>query len=115
MDLDQVLPLLPVNDYVLPGLFLLLVMGAAPLLLVYALLARPDWPRVESFFRWSPYYWAWTGSVLLIAVLAVWLVVEVLMIGMYPITIVTAVQGAAILASAMLPGVRREYRIQRPG
>ncbi len=53
MDLDQVLPLLPVNDYVLPGLFLLLVMGAAPLLLVYALLARPDWPWIERFFRWS--------------------------------------------------------------
>ena len=44
LQITDVLPLLPVPNYVLPGLFLLFAMGLAPLLLIYALLARPTWP-----------------------------------------------------------------------
>jgi len=42
LQMTEVLPSLPVPDFKLPGLFLLVVMGAAPLLLVYGLLARPS-------------------------------------------------------------------------
>ena len=56
LQMAEVLPLLPVPNYVLPGLFLLFVMGLVPLLLIYGLLARPAWPWIErsngSHARW---------------------------------------------------------------
>jgi len=109
MGVDIVLPQLPVPDFLLPGLFLLAVMGLAPLLLAFALLFRPRWALPASFFRWGKAYWAWTGTIVLEIVLAAWLLVEVLLIGIFPITVVTAVLGALILFLALLPGVRKHY------
>jgi len=110
LGVDIVLHQLPVRSYILPGLFLLAVMGLVPLFLVYSLLARPEWKWMDKILGWAPYHWGWTGTLLLVAVLAIWLLVEGLLIGMYPITYVTAIQGAAILLTALLPGVRRYYR-----
>ncbi|MFZ5822198.1 MAG: hypothetical protein ACOYYJ_20095 [Chloroflexota bacterium] len=110
LQMTEILPLLPVPDYTLPGLFLLFVMGLAPLFLAYALLARPNWPWAESISRWSGHHWAWTGTVALGVALALWLVVEGIMIGFeWPIQYVTAVNGIAILLLALLPPVRRHF------
>jgi len=103
------LPLLPVSDFILPGIFLLVVMGLFPLLLTYALIARPNWPWIASLFQWSKYYWAWTATLVLVAILAVWLAVEGVLIGFWPITYITAVIGLFILLLALLPGVRKFY------
>ncbi|MCB8920284.1 MAG: hypothetical protein H6662_01760 [Ardenticatenaceae bacterium] len=40
LQVTEVLPLLPVQNFVLPGLFLLFVMGVCPLSLVYSLWTR---------------------------------------------------------------------------
>jgi hypothetical protein len=119
LGMDEALPLLPVPDYTLPGLFLLLVMGLMPLLLSYGLLARPGWGRAPP--RWSGHHWAWiactaratasvTGTLALGLLLAVWLVVQGLLIGFrWPIQYVTAVNGILIIVLALLPEVRRAY------
>jgi hypothetical protein len=110
LQMTDILPRLPVPDYTLPGLFLLFVMGLAPLFLAYALLARPNWAWTESISRWSGHHWAWTGSVALGVVLALWLVVEGIMIGFeWPIQYVTAVNGILILLLALLPSVRAHF------
>ncbi|MCP4011226.1 MAG: hypothetical protein GY726_17135, partial [Proteobacteria bacterium] len=51
----HLLPLLPVSNFILPGLFLLLGMGLFPLLLTYALIARPNWTWVDALFKWGKY------------------------------------------------------------
>jgi len=43
LQLTEILPLLPVSDYILPGIFLLVMMGLVPLLLICGLLTRPKW------------------------------------------------------------------------
>jgi len=43
LDFAELLPLLPVSSFFLPGLFLLVYMSLIPLLLAYALIARPGW------------------------------------------------------------------------
>ena len=103
------LPLLPVPNFILPGLFLLVVMGIFPLLLAIALVARPNWPRIDSLFQWSRHYWAWTGTLILVVILALWLLYEVWLIGTFPITNITAVIGLLILIFALLPCVRTYY------
>ncbi len=103
------LPLLPVPNFILPGIFLVAVMGLVPLLLSYALIARPTWSWVAPLFQWSKHYWAWTATLALVAILAIWLVVEGALIGMFAITYATAVVGLLLLLFALLPGVRNFY------
>ncbi len=105
----DILPLLPVPNYVLPGIFLLVVMGLFPLMLAITLIARPTWTWANSLFQWSSHYWAWTGTLLLVAILTLWLIYEVWLIGFFPITIITAVLGLLILLFALMPGVRAFY------
>jgi hypothetical protein len=110
LQMSDVLPMLPVPDYTLPGLFLLVVMGVFPLLLTYALLTRPVWPWAEPLSRWGGHHWAWTGTLALGAVLAVWLAAQALMIGFrWPIQYVTAGNGLAIVLLALVPEVRRRF------
>jgi hypothetical protein len=113
LQMAEVLPLLHVPDYVLPGLFLLVGMGLAPLFLIYALIARPGWPWLERLFRGAKSHWAWIATLLLVAVLAAWLTLEAIMIGfIWPIQYVTAFIGLMILLFALLPPVRKFYAKQ---
>jgi hypothetical protein len=110
LQMDEILPLLPVPDYNLPGLFLFFVMGLGPLFLIYGLLARPSWAWAEALSRWSGYYWAWAGTLALGVLLAVWLVVQGLLIGFkWPIQYITAVNGLLIIVLAVAPSVRNLY------
>ena len=51
LQVADVLPLIPVPNFILPGIFLLLVMGVFPLFLAFGLIARPNWPRIDSLFN----------------------------------------------------------------
>ena len=113
LDFADMLPLLPVNDFILPGLFLTAFMGLLPLFLVYGLIARPTWQMVDKFFKWSRHYWAWTGTILLSVGIAIWLGYEGWLVGWWPITIITAVQGVLILLIALVPNVRKYYKGER--
>ena len=109
LELADALPLLPVPNYILPGIFLLIIMGLLPLLLAIALITRPSWPIFDSLFQWSKHYWAWTLTLVLVVIIAIWLAYEGLLIGLFPITNITAIVGLLILLFAMLPGVRKFY------
>lgn len=109
LGVTDVLPQLPVPNFILPGLFLLIVMGLVPILLSYALIARPEWTWVDSLFQWSQHYWAWTATLGLVVILALWLIVEGLLIGMFGITYATAVLGLFLLLFTLWPRVRRFY------
>ncbi len=110
LGLTDVLPLLPVPDYILPGLFLFFVMGLVPLLLVYGLFVRPHWSWIQPFFCWSGYYWAWTGTLGLGMTLGVWLLVQGLLIGFSSgIQHVTAATGFFIILLALTPEIKNFY------
>ncbi len=110
LQLTETLPLLPVSDFILPGIFLLVVMGLAPLLLIYGLLVRPEWKWAKRLSRWSGYHWAWIGTLGLGMILAVWLVVEGLLIGFeWAIQYITAVDGFLIILLVLIPPVRKFY------
>ncbi|MFC1603794.1 hypothetical protein ACFL5F_02095 [Planctomycetota bacterium] len=110
LQLTETLPQLPVSDYILPGIFLLIVMGFAPLVLTYGLLVRPKWRWAERLSRWSGHYWAWTGTIGLCVTMAVFLIVEGLLIGFeWAIQYITAVDGLLIILFVLVPGVRKFY------
>jgi len=105
----ELLPLLPGPNLILPGLFLLVVMGVFPLFLTYALIAHPTWGWLDRLFGWSKHHWVWTGTLVLVAIIAIWLAFESWLIGWFPITTFTAVLGLLILLLAMMPSVRNFY------
>jgi len=111
LQMGDVLPLLHIPNFILPGLFLLFVMGLAPILLTYGLLTRPQWPWLDRLFRCSGHHWSWTGSMIVGVVLVIWLAVQGIMIGFkWPVQYVTAVIGVLIILFALIPSVRRFYR-----
>ena len=110
LQLTEVLPLLPVSDYILPGLFLLVAMGLAPIALTFGLLTRPNWNWAQPLSGWSRHHWAWTGTLMLGVTLAIWLFAQGLLIGFnWPIQHITAANGALIILLALTPAVRRFY------
>jgi len=110
LQLTETLPLLPISDFILPGIFLLVVMGLAPLLLIYGLLVRPEWKWAKRLSRWSGYHWAWIGTLGLGMILAVWLVVEGLLIGFeWAIQYISVVDGFLIILLVLIPPVRKFY------
>ena len=110
LGMDVVLPRIPVPNYVLPGVFLVVVMGLLPLALAYGLLVRPSGRWAVAVSRLSGHHWAWTGALVLGVVLELWLTVQAWMIGFsWPIQFVTAGNAVAIVVLASLPAVRRRF------
>jgi hypothetical protein len=110
MQMHEVLPLLPVPDYTLPGLFLITVMGLFPLLLTFGLIKMPAWSWADTLSGWSRHYWAWTGSVGVGVVLVMWLSVQGFLIGFqWPIQYITLANGILIILVAIIPGIERFY------
>ena len=110
LQMDEVLASLPVPNYILPGLFLLFIMGFTPLFLTFCLFKRPKWTWIESIFNWSREYWALTSSLMLGIVLLIWLSVQAMMIGFkWPIQFITTANGILIVAFALSPKLRALY------
>ena len=109
LEFADLLPSLPVSNLILPGLFLLIVMGLVPLLLAYSLVAKPKWGWIDTLFSWSKQYWAWTATLILVGIIALWLAYEGWLIGWFPITYITGILGLLILLLVMLPSVRKFF------
>ncbi len=93
----------PVRDFTLPGLFLLVVYGLAPLATIYGLWALPEWGRK----------WAWRAAVGLGVVLILWVALEFWLWGWAYFSVwepIMGVLGVLILALAVAPAVRAYAR-----
>jgi len=97
---EELLPLLPASNLILPGLFLLSCMGLLPQILCYGLIARSAWSWVNKLFSWSKHHRALTGTILLVLGMVILLVYEGWIVGWWPITSITAGQGT--LSSCLL-------------
>ena len=110
MDMDSALPLLPIPDYTLPGIFILLAFFIFPLLLIYGLFTRQEWKSFQELAKWSNHHWAWVGSVILGIGLGIWLLVQAALIGFTaPIQRITALLDLSILITALMPSTRTFY------
>jgi hypothetical protein len=115
MGMSVQLERLPVPDYTLPGIFLLVVMCIFPLLLVYGLLVRSRWKLLDPVVVWSNQHWAWVGSLVLGLGVALWLAIQALYIGFSaPIQWFTAFLGLSILVTTLVTPTRKHYRWAQP-
>jgi hypothetical protein len=87
----------PFPDYRVPGLFLLAVLGAAPL-----------WVAARV---WQRKAWAWPGALMVGLVLLAWLLVEIRVVGFQndpPLQVIYGLVGAGIVILCLAPSVRED-------
>jgi hypothetical protein len=104
---------LPVDDFILPGLFLLTMMGLVPLFIAYGLWRRPEWRRIRILGHWVPRPSSvWTGAVVISLILLMWLGLEFLVFGdmaFIPIDIAMLILGIVMLGLAFVPSTRQYF------
>lgn len=112
IQMEDILHLLPVPNFILPGLFLFVVMGLLPILLSIGLIREPDWSWANKLSAWSKHYWAWTGTVAVGMTLFVWLAFQGILIGFqWPIQYATLMNGVLIVLTAIIPSIQKYYKL----
>lgn len=88
----------PFNNYLLPGILLLIVLGIYPLIIAIGLLRNK--------------YWGWMGSSYLGIALLIWIIVEIMVIGYQadpPLQLIYGLLSIIILILVYLPGTKNHF------
>jgi hypothetical protein len=94
----EALPL--VNNWVVPGLILLVGFGIGSLVVGYGIAFRPRWPWLAGLERLTKHHWSWTATIVIGAGQVLWILLEVISI---PFSILMPIFGFIGLALALLP------------
>lgn len=90
----------PFEDYLFPGILLLLILGIFPTVVAYGL--------------WRRYSWSWTGAFIVSLALIIWIGVQISMIGYRvqpPLQAIYGVLGIIILFTLLSAGCRKVFKI----
>jgi len=89
----------PFDNFFIPGLILLTILGIFPVVVFYGIWMRADW--------------AWTGALLVSTALIAWIGFEILMVGYHddpPLQLIYGLLGLILLGLVILPSVHRALR-----
>ncbi len=100
----------PFQNYLLPGLILLLLLGVFPAFVGIGLWARPDWAWAQRLNLYQDRHWAWTFALYLGFMLILWIDVQVMLIGYQNLLqTIYALLGVLLLILALWPPVMRYF------
>ncbi len=101
----------PFTDFLVPGIILFLVLGLTPILLVVALLKKPENKITEYFNFFKDMYWAWSFSIYVAFALIIWIQVETIFVqGVGWLQTFYMLYAIPIIFVALLPQVRAIYK-----
>jgi hypothetical protein len=105
----------PVSDFLLPGLFLLVVYAVGSMVLIVGLLWRPAPGVLRRIDATLHHHWAWVGTIAMGATLVAWIVYELTAFSermvLQPVLLLV---GAAMVAICAVPSIRRYCAIPSP-
>lgn len=100
----------PVSDYLLPGIFLLVVFGLVPAFTAFGLVRRSHWRLFDRLEHRFGVHWSWQATVVLAVALVLWIGFQGLYLGLDALAqVATGILGLVILGLALLPRVRHFY------
>jgi hypothetical protein len=102
----------PFHNFLIPAIFLFVVLGLAPCLLTVALVKKPESKIAQRLNLFEDLHWSWSFSVYTAFILIFWIQLEMMFIHSvswsHTFYMFLAV---AILIVAILPQVRNLYRL----
>jgi len=101
----------PFNNFLIPGIILLVILGIFPLITAYALISKWDWKAANRLNLFSEMHWSWAYSLYIGFALIIWITVEgLIMKQIAVIHVVYIILGLVIQAITVLPSVQKYYR-----
>ena len=100
----------PFENYLIPGLILLILLGLFPSWVFYSLLARSQRNQLGWLNAYKEQHWSWTASLYVGVMLVIWMDFEILWIGHRDLMqTVYALAGVAIIIFTLHPAVKKHY------
>ncbi len=105
----------PFNDFLIPGLILLIFLGIFPLFLLFGFIKKDKikWAGILNIYL--DQHWAWTYSLYLSIMLIIWINIQIIMVGYDILQSVYSLYGVVILILTLLPGVKAYFSLDRNG
>ncbi|TGE32210.1 hypothetical protein [Desulfosporosinus sp. Sb-LF] len=103
----------PFNNFLIPGIILLAILGIIPLITSYALITKRYWKAADSLNIFTEMHWSWAYSFYIGFALIIWITVECYFVKqIILIHVVYIFIGLIIQALSVLPSVQKYYRVR---
>ena len=101
----------PFNSYLIPGIILFSVLGLIPLLLIIALLKKPESKLAERINLFRDMHWSWTFSIYIAIMLIGWIQIQMVILqSVHWLHTFYMFYAVAIIIIALLPTTRILYK-----
>lgn len=101
------------HNFIIPGIFLIVVWGAGSFIVLLGLWLHPQKPAFDLVTRWTREHWAWTLCVGLGMGLLIWLTYQVFTLPeIAPVQFILYALAILAVAIPLLPGMRAYYRLR---
>jgi hypothetical protein len=102
----------PFPNFLIPAIFLFVVLGLAPCLLTNALVKKPESKIAQRLNLFKDMHWAWSFSIYIGLILILWIQLEMMFIhSVHWSHTFYMFLAVAILVVAILPQVRNLYKL----
>jgi hypothetical protein len=102
----------PFENFLIPGIILLVTFGLFPIYIIYSLVRRPDSNILQKLNLFHDYHFSWTFSVYLGFALIIWINIQTLIFN--DVDIIHTVYssfGILIVCIALLPKTRQSFKL----
>jgi hypothetical protein len=100
----------PFNDFLIPGIVLLIVFGIIPALVIYAMIKRTVCPVLEKMNIMYDHHFSWTFTVYIGIAQIIWIDLQTFFINAVDlIHLIYSGIGIAIVCIAFLPATRKHF------
>ncbi|MFC1731094.1 hypothetical protein ACFL6I_12240 [candidate division KSB1 bacterium] len=101
----------PFNSFFIPGVILFSVLGLIPLLLIIALLKKPESKLAEQINLFKDMHWSWTYSIYIAFTLISWIQIQMVFLhAVHWLHTFYMFYAIAIIIIALLPQIRNLYK-----
>lgn len=102
----------PFSNFLIPAIFLFIVLGLAPCILIFALIRKPESKIAQRLNLFNDMHWAWSFSIYIGLILILWIQLEMAFIhAVHWSHTFYMFLAVAILIVAILPQVRNLYKL----
>ena len=98
------------NSFLIPGIILSLVFGVIPIVILFALLKKPEWSWAQSLNLLSDMYWGWTFTIYIGFGQIIWISIQTVIINSATLVhLFYTLIGISIVAMALLAPIRAYF------